>query len=159
MKFAFATFIQARLGGTGALALGLGLALGMSGLTACSNDPADAPVLDQEFKLAYGKQAQLKDAALTLDFVSVDEDSRCPSGGECVWAGQARITLNAEELGAEPAALAFTLHGTETAVYREYTVQLLQLDPYPSVQHHPDNDEYRATLVVTRTAGAAAASR
>ncbi len=127
-------------------------ALSLLALAACSTDTDKAPALDQPFKLAYAHEALLESEALTLKFVSIDEDSRCPSGGQCAWAGQARITLRATKAGAEPTLLAFTLYGAETAAYQGYSVQLLQLDPFPSVQHTPTPDEYRATLVISQSA-------
>jgi hypothetical protein len=129
-------------------------ALVLLALAACSDDTDTAPALDRPFKLAYAHEAELESEALTLKFVSVDEESRCPSGVECVWEGQARITLSATKTGAEPASLAFTLHGVETVEYHGYSVQLLQLDPYPSAQHTPTPEEYRATLVVSRDTSA-----
>src|ERR1044072_8657255 len=49
--------------------------------------------LGQEFDLRVGQRAVIRKTNLTLRFVTVPEDSRCPSDVTCVWAGNARVEL------------------------------------------------------------------
>ncbi len=124
--------------------------LAISILVGCAGDDAGPPGLDQELTLAFSERVTIEAEALTLTFTEVNEDSRCPTGVQCVWAGQATITLaasNNPESVSNP--LVFTIPGADTATYLSYTIQFLQLDPHPSVSHQPITSEYRATLVVT----------
>lgn len=53
-------------------------------------DYAQAP----EFVAAkVGKQVVAKKSKLKIKFVSVVEDSRCPEGVNCIWAGNAKIKV------------------------------------------------------------------
>ena len=49
--------------------------------------------LKQEFDLKLGQSAVAGDERLKINFVSVVEDSRCPEGATCIWAGNAKIAL------------------------------------------------------------------
>src|ERR1700704_4290387 len=49
--------------------------------------------LNSEFKLKAGQQVTLKGTRLRIRFVTVENDSRCPSDVTCVWAGNAAVRL------------------------------------------------------------------
>ena len=89
-------------------------------------------------KLELGKSLQVH-KEFSFDFIKVTEDSRCPTGVECVWPGQAKvvvmwckdgkeigqkeITLNANPLQSEP---------IEVAITKTKSVFIYQLNPYPT---------------------------
>jgi hypothetical protein len=87
---------------------------------------------------------------LTLTFVSVRDDSRCPTGVTCIWEGDAIVRLRAELAGEAPAQLElhtnsrFSQEGTVGAL----TVTLVSLDPYPEVDKPIAQDAYSATLQI-----------
>src|ERR1041384_6590460 len=58
-----------------------------------SEKKTQQPRLGQEFELRIGQRAVIRKTNLTLRFVTVPEDSRCPSDVTCVWAGNARVEL------------------------------------------------------------------
>ena len=60
-------------------------------------------VLEQEFKLKIGESAEMPREGLKIEFDSVTEDSRCPKGVTCVWAGNAKILLKVKKDAAKPA--------------------------------------------------------
>ncbi|MDT5293210.1 MAG: hypothetical protein QOJ76_90, partial [Acidobacteriota bacterium] len=47
----------------------------------------------REFKIKVGRQVTLKGDGLRVRFVAVGNDSRCPEGVTCVWAGDAEVML------------------------------------------------------------------
>jgi len=49
--------------------------------------------LGEWVRLAPGQSLRLPREGLTLRFLEVPHDSRCPIGARCVWAGVARIRL------------------------------------------------------------------
>src|SRR5215212_1805399 len=78
---------------------------GMLGLAAAScKTPSQPGVNDgvrpsiqvqpgKEFQLAVGQEAQIQGSAITVRFLKVSEDSRCPIDVNCVWAGNAAVRL------------------------------------------------------------------
>ncbi len=62
----------------------------LSTLLFCSCAAGDiAASLGQEFTLPVGQKAVLEDGQLTIKFVEVIDDGRCPMGVECPWIGEA----------------------------------------------------------------------
>ncbi|HYM81159.1 MAG TPA: hypothetical protein VEY91_07075, partial [Candidatus Limnocylindria bacterium] len=55
--------------------------------------PEIVTALDRTFHLGVGRQAVIPDQRLEIGFERVTTDSRCPEGGTCVWAGEARVAL------------------------------------------------------------------
>ncbi len=48
---------------------------------------------DEEIKLLVNRQKTVTKDKLTLKFISVLEDSRCPEDVNCVWAGNAKVQI------------------------------------------------------------------
>jgi hypothetical protein len=89
----------------------------------------------QELTLASGDR---------LRFERVVSDSRCPRGVTCIWAGEAKASLNvrtdsgnapvALEIGGNRVAadtLTSGMQGFRPVTIGRYQLTLLQLDPYP----------------------------
>ena len=105
-----------------------------------------------------GKPFELKAAeVLAIDgfritFEGVSEDSRCPTGVQCVWAGDAAATFTLEKQPA--AAEQRTLHTNgryeRQTDYDNFRIRLEDLKPYPKQGGDIAPGDYRATLVVTR---------
>ncbi|MCL4266829.1 MAG: hypothetical protein KJ069_26855 [Anaerolineae bacterium] len=119
--------------------------------------PTSAPTtnLDEPFALAGDAETVVGTEGLTLHFERVLEDSRCPTQVDCVWSGQARILIVASQPGQEPVELEFNTNPTPDQTVDllpayGYTVQLIQLDPYPQTTDPILFADYRAQLVVTR---------
>jgi len=70
-------------------------------LVACTGAPADSP-LPTDITLKTGDQRAIR--GLTVTFVGVKEDSRCPDNARCVWAGNAVVELRIEG-GADSVAM------------------------------------------------------
>ena len=70
-------------------------------LVACTQAPADPP-LPTDITLKTGDQRAIR--GVTVTFVGVKEDSRCPDNARCVWAGNAAVELRIEG-GADSVAI------------------------------------------------------
>ena len=114
--------------------------------------------LNEAFALAGGQDAVISGEKLRLHFDEVLEDSRCPAQVDCVWTGQARIAIAAQDAGSAPITLAFNTNSApgqnvKTAQVGDYVITLVSLEPYPQT---PDDDipleQYRATLEVSKSA-------
>jgi hypothetical protein len=118
--------------------------------------PAPAPLeirLDQAIEVRIGATLQLAGAPVRLIIEAVTEDSRCPTGVNCVWEGDATLRVRAEAPGAEPAALNLHTHTTRQreADYQGYRVRLVRLMPWPTQGSRIPPEHYVATILVTRS--------
>lgn len=110
--------------------------------------------LDEPFAVRVGQAVTLDGGGITLLFVGVPEDSRCPVDVVCVWEGNAVVALTATaggeerdiELNTSPSPVA----GPRQVVVDGYVVELLQLDPSPVSDRPIPGWAYRATLEVSR---------
>jgi len=104
--------------------------------------------LDRPFALEVGEAAFLEDG-LKVVFESVVGDSRCPSDVECVWEGNAEISIAVSQNLETPALLSLNSNpGFATEVtYLSYVVTLIVLEPYPRADS-VTGEPYRATLLV-----------
>jgi hypothetical protein len=128
---------------------GQGLAYGVA------RRSAQAARVGREFRVRAGRTVTLAREGLRLRFVRVAADSRCPTGVECVWAGNAEVVI---EVGTRNRRVSKTLRLNTNASperpaedkYRGYTVKLVELKPYPSASRKVRQGEYTATLLVVR---------
>src|SRR3990167_1527468 len=59
------------------------------------NEDTKSIQLNKEFTLEMGETAMLKEDDLRIKFLEVVEDSRCPSGFQCIRGGSVRIKVDA----------------------------------------------------------------
>ena len=82
---------------------------------------------DRVCQLKLGKSAD--EAGFdTVTFVKITGDSRCPSGAQCIWAGEASVVL---KIGEAEKTIGFP----ETSIMSEgkTQVELLEVLPYPGL--------------------------
>ena len=122
-------------------------------LLACAGQAGGAGQVaaGREFKLKAGQMAAVRGERVRVRFVSVTEDSRCPVGVVCVWAGNAKVSVVVEKSGGARAAVELNT-GVEpkAASAAGYEIRLVGLSPHPRVEERIDPKQYVATLVVTR---------
>ncbi len=126
-------------------------------LAACTRPTPSNPIitsqLNQEFTLKVGQTAVIKEEELTIRFLTLIEDSRCPRRVQCVQAGQAQVSISIRQEDRE--SLPFTLNTNpqlkqDRASFADYEIQLRALDPYPEEPVKPNPNDYQATLFVTK---------
>ncbi|HEU0077645.1 MAG TPA: hypothetical protein VFQ76_08360 [Longimicrobiaceae bacterium] len=106
--------------------------------------------LDREFGIREGDQVAVDEGLLAIRFLDVTDDSRCPIGMQCVWAGEGVVVLRLAQAGREPAELTLrTTPNKDSGTYEGYRVLLRELDPHPRMGGSPP-ETYRATLEVRR---------
>lgn len=108
------------------------------------------PALSQAFDLKVGETVNVGDDGLTVEFVELMEDSRCPSDVTCVWAGRAviRVIVSSADDVLGFGTVEFTLEaGTVGAdVGSLYGLTLVELTPYPVSTVELTGQDYVATL-------------
>ena len=110
--------------------------------------------LNREFKLKVGQEVQVKEAGIKLSLNSIVEDSRCPTGVNCIWAGNAKISVKLSKAKTDTASATSvelnTGAGAKSSTYEGYEVRLVRLDPYPKEGVKISKDAYVATLWVCK---------
>jgi hypothetical protein len=110
--------------------------------------------LDTPFTLQYQQKASLSTERIEILFSEITEDSRCPSDVTCMWAGQVSIRLDLIKQGRKFSTLKLTLlpgrESLATQSFDQYTVQLLQVLPYPKNGQKMRNTDYLAKILITK---------
>ena len=104
--------------------------------------------------LSVGETARFDAGEFAVTFRRVVQDSRCPATVVCVWAGDGAVQLWLKRGSRSAAATVHTLDGPRATELDGYTVELIELQPYP-VASPIEAEAYLVTLGVTRAAGTA----
>jgi hypothetical protein len=104
------------------------------------------PKLGDSFELKIGESASIKNEQLNFQFVNVPEDSRCPEGAMCIWAGNAAVVIKIFNV----MDTVNTYLNPKEIDYDSYTITLLKLSPYPKIGVPRDTMQYVGQFVVTK---------
>ena len=129
------------------------LACAGTGAAVGSSSPTTTKVVatGQDFDLTPGQAAVVDGGALTVMFDKVAEDSRCPTGVQCVWAGNGAVALTVSTPGTDKsAATVNTTLTPKTVTAGPYRVTLVDLKPYPKHGSKIPPATYVATLQIIR---------
>ena len=107
--------------------------------------------VEREFDLKAGGEALVKENGIRLTFGGLVEDSRCPEGVDCIWAGNGKITLTVRKGTSKSITFELnTMTEPKSYIYRGYEITLVKLAPYPKKDVKIKNESYVATLVVKK---------
>ncbi|WP_234572699.1 hypothetical protein [Rhodohalobacter sp. 614A] len=99
-----------------------------------------------EFDLAIGEKTRIGDNRISVEFVDVLEDSRCPSNANCIWAGNGKVQLKVQN---HDIILNTYLEPHDTTITNIH-VELLNLAPYPEYPRQFEKDDYYIRLLITK---------
>lgn len=105
----------------------------------------------QEAAVRVNKQKKFSKSKLTIKFVSLIEDSRCPQGTDCIWAGNAKVKIKVT--GKKGKSETFELNTTlepKSVKFEGYEIKLVDVTPYPRANVRIDPRGYTARLSVTK---------
>ncbi len=109
---------------------------------------------EREVSLKSGREVFVKEAGLKIKFASVVEDSRCPEGVDCIWAGNGKIAVTVKKGRHRAASFELsTMTEPKSVTYQGYEIKLVKLDPYPKKDVSVKKEEYVATLAVKKIQG------
>lgn len=133
------------------LAIVSGMAMLILSLTGCAAAPA--PETRQvepgaSITMAAGTAVTVRGSTITLRFLAVTEDSRCPRDVTCIWAGEVKVALEILERS-QPASQVELAEGA-SKTSGGYRVTLVRVEPYPTSQARIAPQDYRAMLQVDR---------
>jgi len=106
--------------------------------------------LGHEFVLELGKTAEVSSESLTIKFVEVTADSRCPNYAQCIWAGEANCQMEIT-LNGVTSERVFTISGGISSaaeeVFDKYRFDFT-LEPYPEVGEDITPSDYRLIMTI-----------
>jgi hypothetical protein len=106
---------------------------------------------EQVVEVRVGREVSVAAHRLKIRFLAVREDSRCPEGVQCIWAGNARIRLRLSGAKGRPATVELnTMTEPREIVYAKYTIKLTNLAPRPVRDVKPKERDYVATFAVSK---------
>lgn len=115
-------------------------------LLSCNNSVTSVrPEIGEPFKIKLGESLEFQNEDLNVQFEELLEDSRFPEGATCVWAGNARVVIQLNDLKAE----LNTYLDPKMTNLSDYTVELVALTPYPNLSESVDKNDYTVELIVT----------
>ena len=104
----------------------------------------------QQVNLRLNKQAKVSRGLLTIKFVSV-EDSRCPRDVECIWAGNAKVTVKISNSRGKSQTFDLNTNlETKAARFEGYEIKLGTVTPYPAANIRINPNGYTASFTVTK---------
>lgn len=105
-----------------------------------------------------GENKFLPEFQMNVTFKGIAEDSRCPEGTQCVWAGVAVANIEFMSITSRPMILQFSTaevkgkdyHKTQS--FNGYTISLKELTPYPSAQEGAKSlsGKYKIAIEITK---------
>ena len=100
-------------------------------ITGCTQKGDVVTNLGDNFTLSPGHAASIPSEGLTFKFISVVEDSRCPQGVQCFWAGQTTIAAEAEKGNIKSSFNITKKAGAEPGIYESmgYRFQFVDIGP------------------------------
>jgi len=120
-------------------------------ITASGPSASDVVNIDRDFDLKPGQTARVDGTALTVSFVGVPEDSRCPTDVVCVWAGNGAVSLTTtDDTGAKTTVVLNTTLSPRSVRSSAYEISLTGLKPAPKQGSPIPLADYVATLRITR---------
>lgn len=104
-----------------------------------------APRLGENIVVRFNEAVRIPSDTTTVRFAAVTSDSRCPSGAQCVWAGEATVVFTVG--GVRPVTLGLQPGSVpSTAIVGMYQITLVALTPYPAVNKSIAKSDYVATI-------------
>ncbi|MFN0138753.1 MAG: hypothetical protein ACKVQW_01535 [Pyrinomonadaceae bacterium] len=100
--------------------------------------------------LGVGKQKTAKKSRLKIKFLEVTEDSRCPTGVDCIWAGNAKVKV--QIIGARRSQIfEFNTNlGPKGDIFDGWAITIDNLTPYPHADRPVDKKHYKVKFTIER---------
>ncbi|MCW5198723.1 hypothetical protein VU06_03125 [Desulfobulbus sp. F3] len=114
----------------------------------CAKEKPDVPTPPKAIELKYNDSVEQGEAV--IQFAAVTSDSRCPTGTQCSWAGNAEIVLELTGDGNQAAVLNTNPQFQQTYRYNNFNITLKELKPAPENGQQIDVNSYIAVLTIEK---------
>ncbi len=106
---------------------------------------------NQKITVQINHQKTVAKSKLTIKFVSLIEDSRCPTDTRCIQAGNAKIQIEVKKAGGTMKTFEINTSDKPQAVsFAGYTIKLTDLNPKPATNIRINRLGFKATFTVSR---------
>ncbi|XUX00344.1 MAG: hypothetical protein TUN42_10760 [Dehalogenimonas sp.] len=130
----------------------LGMLILGSALAGCgSGSNTISASLGDKFALKVGQSADISAESLKVTFDKVLNDSRCPDGATCIWAGQVQCLVTLD-LNGKKAQITLTQLGSTDPTSQEYDRYKIAFNvtPYPKLNQTISTSDYRLNMTITK---------
>ncbi len=107
---------------------------------------------NQKVTVQVNQQKAVPRGNLKIKFLSLVEDSRCPTDAQCIQAGNAKIKIKHAKTGTDESKI-FEINTNakpQIVQFAGYAIKLVDLDPKPATNIRINRFGYKAILDVTR---------
>ena len=120
-------------------------------LSGCAKPAGKEVNLDKEFTLSVGQIAAVVGENLTIKFVEVISDSRCPKGATCIWAGEVNCLVEITKSQSTNTKV-LTQPGLSTPSKTSFTDYEITFDvePYPELGKEINKKDYHLQLIISK---------
>ena len=120
------------------------------GTTTIASQNRPETLRHETFSVRYGNQKRIARGELTMRFITVMEDSRCPVGVNCVWAGNAKIKVKVTDRRGHSKVMELNTNGEPRGEqFGRYAINLVSLTPEPRQNSKPARSRYTATFSIS----------
>ena len=117
--------------------------------------PTGQMIVLQQLRFDQPLVVEWSSGKVTIQLEEV-QDSRCPDGVACIWAGEAKVILSAQDGDEDqPHRLTLTLDDQQKSVgyTGKNTIQLFGVNPFPKAEKPTAREDYVVQLGVIPTPG------
>lgn len=130
----------------------------LSSITACktqNNPPTQMTTIsknDNDVQILKGQDITTKNSKLMISYKELTEDSRCPVGVTCVWAGVAVVNVEVSTVSARPRIIQLATMDVESKNLKNkqiiygYELTLKSVNPYPD--HSGKNKDLQEKIIL-----------
>ena len=111
--------------------------------------PAIAGRQPESVKVQVNKERVTPKSKVTIRFVELVEDSRCPADVNCVWAGNAKIKVRISKNGRSHDVTMDTNGPNSVTVAEGYSIKFVGLTPSPRSNIRINRNGYVAVFELT----------
>jgi hypothetical protein len=108
--------------------------------------PATAAKRSETLRVQVNKEKRFAKSRLSVRFVELVEDSRCPTDTNCIWAGNAKIKIRVSKNGRSHDLTLDTNGPNQAAIAEGYSIKLISLTPEPRSNIRVNRNGYVATF-------------
>ena len=105
---------------------------------------------EKQIKVQINREKTVPGTKMTIKFISLVEDSRCPEGVNCIQAGNARIKVTVKMRGESKTFELNTNLGPKGESFEGYAINLVNVTPAPKDNIRINRNGYTATFTVSR---------
>lgn len=95
--------------------------------------------------LKYGETIIINND-ISITFVKVNNDSRCPINANCIWAGNAEINLLVKTPNEEKSVVVNSSLKPNSFFVDKLLIELLEVNPYPNSNDHIKMEDYKIKI-------------